>query len=319
MKKDKCIFCDNTDFLFLYNARDINQPSAEFQEVFRILKCKNCGVVHTDTRINDFEKLYKEEFRDKTGKRFSCSFEKIVDVIEKKRVNIVLKYKKKGRILDIGCGRGIFLNQLKKLGWEVYGTEICEDNVEFFKNKDGFHISKGDFVKAELPAKFFDVVTLWHVFEHIQNPVECLAKIKNILKDDGVVIMELPNIESLQARIFKENWFHLDVPRHLYHYFPRNLAVKLSEFGFDVIKIRNGENLYNIFGLFQSVLNKFCDKGVFFNEIKKNRPAEKFKLFGNTLLFGALAVPVFIFCAIENLCAKWSIFEINFKINHKDI
>lgn len=317
MKKNKCIFCGKDEFLFLYNARDINQPSAEFQEIFKVLKCKNCGLVYTDAKINNFEKFYKEEFRDKTGKRFHGIFEKVVNHIEKKRVNKLLKYKKNGRILDVGCGRSIFLKELKKRGWDVYGIEIFEENVNFLKKEYNIQMFNGDFCKIDLPEKFFDVVAFWHVFEHVQNPLEALNKIKRILKDDGIVIMELPNIDSAQAKIFKENWFHLDVPRHIYHYSPNNLCPQIQKCGFSILKIQGGENFYNLFGFFQSVLNKLGNKSDVFNIMKKNQQhkgLQSYIKFINILFsYIVLTIPMFVFCFLENSLKKWGVFEVYFK------
>lgn len=316
MEKRVCILCGNSDFEVFCEAKDINQPKAD-DKTFPVLKCKICGLAATIADLPDFKELYREDFRDLKGERFRGGLEKIVNALEKRRINKVLKHKKRGRILDVGCGRGIFLRCLQKRSWDAYGIEISEKNARFLEKEHKIKMFQGDFTKINLPEKFFDVVTFWHVFEHFQDPSEALLKLKKILKDDGIVIIEAPNEESLQARVFKEKWFHLDAPRHLYHYSPGVLRKILKKHGFEALKVSEGEALYGFFGVLQSMLNKFDDKSAFFNAMKKDELTgqKKKKDLRSFFISGLLFAPALIFYLAEKLLKRWGVFEVSFKMN----
>ena len=124
-----------------------------------------------------------------------------------------------GRVLDVGCGRGVLLQEFRRRGWEVQGTELSESAASYARQTLKIPVEIGDLEAIGFPPNYFDAITLWHVLEHVADPRALLAEIRRILKPDGVLLVAVPNFGSLEARVSKDKWFHLDVPRHVTHFF----------------------------------------------------------------------------------------------------
>lgn len=140
---------------------------------------------------------------------------------------------KKGKLLDAGCGTGKYLRFLRDNGWEVYGTEPSKFACDYAKNHWGLNVFNGDLLDAKFPPQFFDVVTMWAAFEHVNNPSRLLQEVYRILKKGGILILgDVPNFEGIDQIIFPENDFYLGVPYHPYFYSPYTLKSLLEKAGF---------------------------------------------------------------------------------------
>lgn len=128
----------------------------------------------------------------------------------------------KGTLLDIGAGTGDFLRTAKKSLWDITGVE---PNPLARKNATAKHIILSPDIK-QLPNTTFDVITLWHVLEHLPNLQEQILTISKFLKKDGTLIVAVPNYKSYDAKFYKQHWAGYDVPRHLWH-FSRTSIIKL--------------------------------------------------------------------------------------------
>jgi 2-polyprenyl-3-methyl-5-hydroxy-6-metoxy-1,4-benzoquinol methylase len=138
-----------------------------------------------------------------------------------------------GRILDVGCGSGFFLRALDAAKWDKAGVEISEGAAESARQAIGSdRIFTGTLNHAAYADSEFDVVTLWSALEHTNQPRATLVEARRLLKPGGSLIVQLPNADSYQSRLFSGDWFALDVPRHRYHFTPERLERLLSETGF---------------------------------------------------------------------------------------
>lgn len=144
-------------------------------------------------------------------------------------------WKEGGTLLDIGCGVGDRMAVFKELGWKVEGLEMSSVAAGIAK-KGGFDVTNVSLTDAEMPANKFDVVHLNNVFEHFKDPHKALNNIRRTLKNGGELILVVPSSGGLAARIFKKNWFGLEVPRHLYTYNKDNLSLLLDQHSFEKIK-----------------------------------------------------------------------------------
>lgn len=140
-------------------------------------------------------------------------------------------------ILDIGCGTGEFLYALKDK-YHTYGIEPDSSAAAYARDRLGLVVFNGVLATTTLPDLKFDIVTLWHALEHIPDPVGALTIIRNILKPDGKVLIALPNIASLDARLYRHYWVALDAPRHLWHFTPRTIRLMAAKAGFALFKQR---------------------------------------------------------------------------------
>lgn len=139
--------------------------------------------------------------------------------------------KPQGRLLDVGCGSGLYLQAFRKLGWETWGVEISPTAAEQARRTVGLTVITGKLEDAKFPDGYFDTVTLIHVVEHLRDPVRTLQEVRRILTADGIAVVALPNLRSLTRVLFRAHWFPWDVPRHLYHYSPTSLRRLLTAVG----------------------------------------------------------------------------------------
>jgi len=225
---------------------------------FDLVKCKNCGLVYMNPILTkgELNKLYeKEDYGN------YLSREKEFKIIFLNRLNTIEKFKKRGKILDVGSGVGFFLNIAKAHNWATYGLEISENLADYSRKRFGLNIS---FDLTKFSKNYFDVITMWHVLEHIKNPVNFLKRIKPYLKQDGFLFIEVPNFASLSAKRYKERWGYLGVPEHLYQYTPKTLQLILEKANFELVRsiFLSGPEPQNIKSKFKKIhhgiIKKLC-------------------------------------------------------------
>jgi len=234
----------------LYNARDRLCNSGP---PFVIAECTGCGVLRTLPEMPDEElsSFYPDDY---WGQASQPSEEWIrssqADKLDFLRTCSI----DGGRILDVGCGSGWFLRTLDKTAWDRFGVETGPEACRVAAEALGDdHVWKGDLIQAALPDSYFDVVTLWSALEHMNQPRSNLQEARRIIKPGGTLIVQVPNAVSYQAKLFKRNWFALDVPRHRYHFSPEKLAQILKEAGFEPYHRTTFSRAHNAHALRQSL------------------------------------------------------------------
>jgi 2-polyprenyl-3-methyl-5-hydroxy-6-metoxy-1,4-benzoquinol methylase len=138
-----------------------------------------------------------------------------------------------GKALDVGCGNGMYLLFLKRLGWDVTGFDI-ENHVDSAVSDAGIPVLTGS-LESLLPHRgAFALISMWHVLEHLHDPATDLQRIRDLLSPDGTLLIEVPNSESITAKLMRSHWHQWDLPRHLSHFTPDSLVRLLSKTGFRV-------------------------------------------------------------------------------------
>ena len=160
-----------------------------------------------------------------------------------------------GRLLDVGSGKGRFLDAARHAGWDVTGVEFAGSSADATESAYGINVVRGDFADVPL-GHDFDVVTLWHVLEHLPDPVGALARAADLLKPGGRLVVSVPNNESLQARLGRDEWFHLDSSRHLFHFGTSSLSAMIARTGFVVDRIGHFYPELEVIGVVQTIANK---------------------------------------------------------------
>jgi SAM-dependent methyltransferase len=181
--------------------------------------------------------------KDSSGPLADWGFRRYMD----KRRQSVMPWKSSGRLLDVGCATGEFLAYMAEHDWEVQGVEPSHTAVQVARQEYGLNVFAGDLAQAQLPERHFDVVTLWDVLEHLHDPRAELAEVHRILDDDGLLVMQIPNTRSLDAALFGTFWIGLDMPRHLYLFFPESLEAMLARSGFHIASRRCASGGYGAF------------------------------------------------------------------------
>ena len=160
-----------------------------------------------------------------------------------------------GTMLDIGCGSGGFLAEMKARGWDARGVEL--DATAASRGREaGLDIFAGTIEAAHYPSASFDYVRSRHSFEHIHNSREVLREIRRITKPGGALFIEIPNAASLTARIFRGYWWYLCPPVHTFGYSPATLSTLLTQEGFRVEAVQFNSTYAGIIGSLQIYLNR---------------------------------------------------------------
>ncbi len=140
-------------------------------------------------------------------------------------------HRKTGRLLDIGTGTGYFMHTMYEKGWDVEAVEKNEQARRFTKEHFGLEV-KPEQALQEFESHSFQVVTLWHVMEHIEKLDELWNTLHRLLDEEGVLVVAVPNSNSFDARKYKEHWAAYDVPRHLWHFTPTTMQQMGLKHGF---------------------------------------------------------------------------------------
>lgn len=196
------------------------QPRPDDTELAKYYKSEDY-ISHTDSKRNLFEHLYHI----------------IRSIALKQKLKLVnsLESSKK-TILDIGCGTGDFLQTVQKDGWEVYGIEPNGPARNIANNKTNNSVFETARLK-ELQDKNFEVITLWHVLEHLSDLDKQIRELKRLLEKDGRLVIAVPNFKSHDAEHYKEHWAAFDVPRHLWHFSKESISKLFLDVHMEVEKI----------------------------------------------------------------------------------
>ncbi len=146
-------------------------------------------------------------------------------------------YIKDGKVLDVGCGNGSYLAKLRELGWDVYGVEQNKKIGDWARQNLSLNIFSGDFESSKFPDNHFDVINFTHVFEHLPDLKVSLNEVQRVLKKGGLLIIDVPNVASVEQKIFGKYWSGWAPPLHLFHFSPSIIKKILNENGFEIIKI----------------------------------------------------------------------------------
>ena len=159
----------------------------------------------------------------------------------------IIPFKGEGRILDVGCGPGWLLRDLRDQGWDVYGVDFSPVAVEYARNR-GLNVKCGDLLEAAYKDEFFDAVLFNHSLEHVYDPISTMQEVRRILKPGGLVYIIIPNAGSFEARVFGKWWVGWDVPRHLFHFNKQTVTTLLDKTGFRLLYIRDGFTRSHLLG-----------------------------------------------------------------------
>jgi len=251
---DSCPVCHGLAVKFLFS---INTGPAEFH----LIQCPVCGLIRTfplpsdeTLRIHDIHSYYGGR-----GNKFNPLVQKVRNRITRTRARYCLSLIPDSiripKILDVGCAEGRLLKSFLMYGCQCWGIEHPSYPYRRFLDSDRITYLQGDLLDIDLPEEAFDIIVLWHVLEHMDDPNVIMRRLCRLLAPQGVIIAAVPNYASIEARCFRQFWFHLDIPWHKYHFSEGSLRYLTMKTQLRIIQTNSLCLEQGPYGLFQSILN----------------------------------------------------------------
>ncbi len=234
---DQCPICSKTD---LKNFLVVQDKSVS-QESFVLVQCTNCGLKLTNPRPSEaaIGAYYASEayisHSDTSQGLLNKTYRLVRSMAIRKKVELVNRLNTRGKILDYGCGVGYFLKACQRQGWQVEGYEPNETARLQAEEKIGKSVLSAQIEVLE--AESFDVISLWHVLEHVHQLNETLHTLVNACKKGGYIVLAVPNSDSYDAKKYGADWAAYDVPRHLYHFNKASMQKLLKKHKLDLKEV----------------------------------------------------------------------------------
>ncbi len=210
---------------------------AHEQAPYRLRECESCSVMFVDPQPDDarlgasYPDAYYPTNADSPEVREHLHWKRF----DLGRVWPHLPDLDSGRHLDVGCGIGGALVAARERGLEPLGIEFSEDAARFGRDHFGVDIRTGTLADVVLEPSSFSLITLYHALEHLRDPAADLERLTELLAPGGALVIECPNIRATSARMFGGKWFHLEVPRHLFHFHPDAVSARLESLGLQTV------------------------------------------------------------------------------------
>ena len=213
------------------------------KESFKIDECLTCGFLFTNPRpaADDLGRYYESSAYVSHTNQSDGLFGKTYQALRKwsirRKTQLIDQYAKKGSVLDYGCGTGEFLAECKRQEWIVQGIELNEEVRKRAAKTHKINVAS----PAELHAfsnASYNVITMWHVLEHVSDLKEACSEIVKKLELGGILIVAVPNPQSWDAKYYKQYWAAWDLPIHLYHFNRNNIEGLFGPMGMELLTIK---------------------------------------------------------------------------------
>ncbi|MBA3533115.1 MAG: class I SAM-dependent methyltransferase [Ardenticatenales bacterium] len=224
-------------------------------EQFHVVSCAECTLLRLNPRptVDELGAFYPDDyapFEQPIQSDHSPLRRWMRRRFQQKRVRAVRTFQPEaGRALDVGCATGLFLEALRSEGWQVQGVELNERAATFAREQLKLDVFCGTLEDAPLVKGSFDVITLWHVLEHLPEPAAALSRLYDLLAPGGTLVLTVPNAAGWDARLWGPWWAGWDAPRHLYHFTPHTLEHLLNAVGFGQIRLSSFTDRHGVWVL----------------------------------------------------------------------
>jgi len=262
MERSSCLFgCGVGDETVLVGQDRLHGLAGEFT----VVRCRTCGLMRTDPRPTraSIGLYYPQEYGPHqvapggesdpspsgtpAWKALAARAHRFLSHDMYRFHNEALPDLPPGRMLEIGCAAGSFLSRMRRKGWEVEGIEFSGRAAQAAVTA-GFSVRTVTLEEATDPHHPYDLIVGWMVLEHLHDPLLGLAKLRRWLAPGGRLVVSVPNAGSLEFRVFRDAWYALQLPTHLYHFTPKTLNKLLAASGWRTEKILHQRVLSNLAG-----------------------------------------------------------------------
>jgi 2-polyprenyl-3-methyl-5-hydroxy-6-metoxy-1,4-benzoquinol methylase len=222
--------------------------SKVFQKLYpehyeRIVRCKKCNLIYTNPRLKNkyLKHLYSEEYFNNSNsthfgyENYIADQKKIIKTFSK-RVESIEEFVKGGSLLDVGCAMGFFMKAAHDRKWRVEGVEISDFAAKYARSNYKFKVKTSDFLSFK-SDKTYDLITFWDVVEHFYNPIQALKKANKMLKENGLLVLSTPDVDSIPAKFTRHRWVGYKLSdEHLTYFSKDTISKLLKKAGFKVVK-----------------------------------------------------------------------------------
>lgn len=235
-----CVVCGSDRFASLFRASDRLYHTTARQ--FEVVSCSRCGLMrlHPQPAPNELPLYYPASYwfspGENTASRLEETYRRLVLRDHVRFVVQALQNTGKGPVLDVGCGGGLFLGMLRERGHRVVGLDVSPEAARVAWQQQQAPAVCGLLDRAPLRARAFACITMFHVLEHLPDPREFLTAAHALLRDDGRLVVQVPNAASWQFHLLGRSWNGVDVPRHLFDFRDRDLEKLVTACGFTVVR-----------------------------------------------------------------------------------
>jgi 2-polyprenyl-3-methyl-5-hydroxy-6-metoxy-1,4-benzoquinol methylase len=308
-----CPVCHSQDSKILF-------ATETFKTTFSIVQCQQCGLARTypcpddDPQLHDTNRYY-----GKNENKFIPFLQKIRDKLSqnraKKYLSMISASVQRPKILDIGCAEGRLLNSFLEYGCECYGTEHLSYPKKRFLNSGRIKYFIGDLESFDLKERSFNVIILWHVLEHLDDPDHVIRKAYNLLSPNGIIVIAVPNFSSIDSRAFKQSWFHLDIPWHKYHFTKDSLQYLVKKHNLHIVKGTTFCLEQGLYGIIQSILNSMrWPRNELYEAMKGSlSKGRKLHLAVQSIIFILLLIPCFFISLLTSIGNSGSVLRLILK------
>jgi 2-polyprenyl-3-methyl-5-hydroxy-6-metoxy-1,4-benzoquinol methylase len=282
---------------------------------FEIHQCERCQLAwtHADSG-SSYQPIDFSGYYGKGKSKFFSPVQTIRDMAMRTRARrylSLLTSRDEIRVLDVGCAEGRLLKAFLRYGCRCVGVEHPDFPEGRFLDADHITYLKGVAALETLPFNRFDLIFLWHVLEHVHEPMALVRRLHSLLSDDGLLVMAVPNFGSGEPFAFKANWFHLDVPYHRFHFTKMSLRRLTTDVGLQVVRSSEFCLEQGAYGLIQSMLNAM---GWRFNEcyeaLKGNLNSGRIPLLACQAAIGLfLSIPALLLTALQAAEGKGAVLK----------
>lgn len=256
---------------------------------FGVAICSTCGTGVTEGDFPVDAELYEKGSYAPERARGAGLAAPILRLFDRRRLQFIgSRFKAPARVIDAGCGRGRFVAAAAAAGYDSAGVEPTERGNFGARNMYGIELIQADIETAPVTPGSCDVVSLWHVLEHVPDPGQIVDVLKDWLRPGGGLLVGVPNFGSVQARVARTRWYHLDLPRHRTHFTEAGLHALLARHGLVVVQSDHQMMEHNWFGMWQTAVSRFTSRpSYFFHLLKRNAPVKS-----ADLVISLLALPL---------------------------
>jgi 2-polyprenyl-3-methyl-5-hydroxy-6-metoxy-1,4-benzoquinol methylase len=233
-----CPLCKSSQSRALYSTRDYNRG---YPGAFTYVECAGCGLVYENPRPrpDKLRACYPAYYGTQATPDVIAAKNKTNVPVHSFRAKLIEKHCARGTLLDIGCGSGYFIEYMRRRGWRVRGIDPAPELVDYARERLGLtDVQTAAWPMAGGSPAQADVVTMLHVLEHLEAPVEALLASRDALFPAGLLVIETPNIRSWPARIFGKRIVSLDAPRHLMLFSSKTLQQAVELAGFQILELK---------------------------------------------------------------------------------